>query len=1019
MISNLVKMIPKVLNDTAVLLYNGFVTVASNLVKTVLSGFWTVVEGLVNFSQSLWEPIGKFTSKLIIGIFEKIYSNIAVPIEKLFLDLIDRIVAGKEKGQLIETVLLIGSTAVVFIGSEYIANGMKIALTKLGGFFSKYETSFTVTLKGAGKAKSSPAGVGAEGEGEAKGEKTVKIKFNVGEPFIRLAKMMGKYADEFRRGLLYGMTIWVTQPISKLANAMWRNVLPVELPTIAEMREITRRHMPTNKFNRLLESMYRYLCLHGYNDEVISWLTTTADVKGWSVEFYDRFGRVRKAPISLLYELPTPSDLSRMMIRDLFSVPNKPELAIKSFKTLMSMKGYYEDFAKLYYLLHYKYPSMSDLWTFSCRVVAKQAWITEEPTIEEDLGAKGAVSPVRLMGFYGLSNFTSEEVAKRLNDIVSKVLKHYAKWHDYAPFSWLEGWTADNLIYLDLMADIPMRIDARWMYKWSVPIPKEISEITGNQYFDEKALFLIVVSRGMHPKWVEPITIAECMNALQEERTLVRTGIINMYKEGFMTINNFMNTLSNLTTINILGKEVPVRFIDGEIKLLALRAKYDRAMDIMKDYFKDLLRGVVENIVPFDGMTKSLKEELITISKSLELPALGLDDEYYKLYQPVADALKKVRTVERIRYWYRYMLYRILYRFSEGFMSEAEFNTIINQIVANASLTEEEKQVFVEIAKLMYDGFYKKTLADGILNKVRRGAIDPAIAKSELIKLGLSEDLADALIEKNMKIHTLSISTILSYAEYIDIPEDYVKKKLEWMGVPQDEIPIILQIFRIRPIKDERAKMIRSMIDAYMDGYITKELFQQNLKNLGKSQREIEILTEFADFERSQSAVKMAIDAILNRLRRGAITFEQARKELEKYIVDKALIDAMIEKYVRTAVWSPDKLVSMGEYVSIDIQKIVEKAKMFGYPDDEVNLYPAYLLARNLSEEINSIVTELIYLYVYDIIDEDALRREIDRVRTLNGEVKKFGVDWIVIDDFEKELIINRAKLRKIRELYK
>ena len=161
---------------------------------------------------------------------------------------------------------------------------------------------------------------------------------------------------------------------------------------------------------------------------------------------------------------------------------------------------------------------------------------------------------------------------------------------------------------------------------------------------------------------------------------------------------------------------------------------------------------------------------------------------------------------------------------------------------------------------------------------------------------------------------------------------------------------------------------------------------------------------------------RQAIDAILNRLRRGAITLEEAKKELSKYIVDKALIDAIIEKYVRTSVWSPDKLVSMGEYVPIDINKVVEKAKMFGYPEEEVKLYPAYLIARNLNEEIGRIITELVYLYVYDIIDEETLRKEIDRVRTLNGEVKKLGVDWIVIDDMEKELIIQRAKLRKMRE---
>jgi len=1007
------------IRNLASTLYNGFVSVASGLVKTVLSGFLNVVRGLVDFSHMLWEEAGKFVVNLISTVFEKIYTSVAVPIEKLFMDVIDRILKRQERGQLIETTYLMGSMLMTFIGSEYLSTGLQIIFKKIGGFLNQYETAFTIRVRGSGRAKGSPVGVGAEAGGDIGGDKTFTMRFNLGYPFMHLAEMMSNYTDEFRRGMLYGMTIWITQPISKLANALWRNYLPVELPTIAEMREITRRHIPTERFTELLNSMRKYLCLYGYNDEVIGWLTTTIDTAGWSVEFYDRFGIRRRAPLSLLYELPTPSDLSRMMIRDIFSVPGKPELAMTSFKTLMAMKGYYEDFAKLYYLLHYKYPSMSDLWTFACRVVAKQPWVTEEPQVEEDLGAEKAMSPVKLMSVYGLTSFTSEDVAKKLNDIVGKVLKHYAKWHDYAPFAWLDGWTADNLIYLDLMADIPMRIDARWMYKWSVPVSKEISNITGSQYFDEKALFLIVVSRGMHPKWVEPITIAECMNALQEERTYVRTGVLNMYKEGFMTLSSLSNTLSHLTTVNILGKEVPVRFIDGEVKLLTLRAKYDRAMDILKDYFKDLLRGVEQNIISFDEMLTSLREEVNEIARKLGLTALSLDNEYYTLYEPITKVLRKLRIVERIRYWYRYMLYRLLYRFSEGYMSKEEFNDIINKITLNANLTTEEKRALTEIAELMYDGFYRKTIADGILNKVRRGAIDPATAKFKLIELGLSEDLADALIEKNMKVHSLSISTIISYAEYIDIPEDFVKKKLEWMGVPPDEVPIILQVFRIRPLKDEMAKMIRSLIDAYISGYITKDLFQQNLANMGKSKREIEILTEFADFERSQSAVKMFIDAILNRLRRGAITLEQAKKELEKYVMDKALIDAMIEKYVRTSVWSPDKLVSMAEYVSVDIQKLVEKAKMFGYPDDEVNLYPAYLLAKNLSEEIKSIVNELIYLYVYDIIDENALRAEIDRVRTLNGEVKKFGVDWIVIDDVERELIINRAKLRKIRELYK
>jgi len=995
-------------------------TFLADTTKAVMETFWGALTALIDATKALRDKIGEYCSRLISSVFETIYKNVAQPVEKAVLDLIKKVTSGRERGQIIETFGLMGTVLMTFIGSEYVARGTQIALRKLAGVFNKYEKTFTVRVRGRGEAKGEPVGVGAGADAGGGGGFTYTMRFNLGYPLKKLADDIMKYPDEYRRAIIYGMSIWASQPMMRLSNALWRNVLPVELPSLGEMREITRRHMPVGeKFGEFLSTMRRYLTLYGYNDEVIGWLTTPITEEGWYVTITDRFGNSRKVPISLLYELPTPSDIARMMIHDLFTVPDKPEIAFNSFKTLMSMKGFYEDIAKFYYLLHYKYPSMSDLWEFACRVVAKQTWVNVTPTKEEDLGASTTYSPIQLQDKYGITSLSSEGVASKLNEIVNKVLKHYAKWHDYAPFAWLEGWTADNLIYLDLMADIPQRIDARWMYKWQVPVPKEISDLTKNNYFDEKALFLIVTSRGMHPRWLESITIAECMNALAEERTYARTGVINAFKEGFMTLEGVNNTLSHLTDVKILGKNVPVRFLDGEVKLLTLRAKFDRALDILRDYFRDLLRGVTENMLDFSEMMKNLKDMVTAIAKALGLTNLALDESYYKLYGVVAETLRKVRTVERIRYWYRYMLYRILYRFSEGFMSKEEFDQTINEIVNNAKLTDEERMVFVEIANLMYDGFYKKTLADAILHKVRRGVIAPEKAKEELMKLGLSEDLAEALIEKSSKIYTLSVSQLISYAEYVDIPEDYVKQKLKWMGVPEDEIPIILQVFKIRPIKDERAKMIRSVIDAYINGYITKELFQKNLKNLGESDREVQILTEFADFEKSQAEAKLAIDAILNRLRRGAITLDEAKKELSKYIVDKALIDAIIEKYVRTSVWTPDKLVSMAEYVPIDIDKLVEKATMFGYPEDEVQLYPAYLIARNLNEEIGRVINELVYLYVYDIIDEETLRQEIDKVRTLNGEVKKLGVDWIVIDDIEKELIVQRAKLRKMREQYK
>jgi len=981
----------------------------ANMGTTLADAFWKLIKNITNAGVKVAEAIGKELTGIVQKATKPVIDGMKTPLENALKHTIQKLKEGKKVGQVTETISILGITLTTLIGSQFLARGLQIFLRQIAGILNGYGKTFTIRVRGKGEGKGEPAGIGAGASAGAEGGYTYDMTIKLHYPFLWLSNEIAKYPEILGRALIYGGAIWLSQPLMRLANALWRNMLPVELPTTADMKRITRRFMPIEeKFKEHIEKMRHYLAMYGYNDDVISWLTTTANVRGWYISVKDRFSQERVIPISLLYELPTPSELCRMMIHDIFTPPEaKTGEVIQNFTKIMKMKGYVEDIAFLYYLLHYRYPSLEKLWEFSCRATAGLTWVTTKSEqfkwAGKQVGGK-PTSPADLN--VGLDFSRVGEVIKSipdsLNKFINKYLRHYAKWHDYAPFSWLNEFTADNLIMLDLMADIPMRIDTRWMYKWGIVPDYEVLRI--------------VTARGMHPKWVKNITIAECMNALAEERTYARTGIISTFKEGFMSLENLNKTLSHLTDVTILGEKVPVKFLDSEVKLLSLRAKYDRALDILRDYFKDLLKAVTENIYSFKEMTNYLKTETKQIGEGLKLDALKLDESYFKLYEPVAETLREIRTTQRIRYWYRYMLYRILYRFSEGYITQSELNKVVEDIVKNANLTDKEKQVFKEMAELMMDGFTRKIKADAILNKVKRGTLSPEDAKKELTEVGLDEELASALIEKHTKLYTLSVSQLMSYAEYVDIPESLLKKKLEYMGTPEDEIPIILEVFKIRPLKSERAKVIRTEIDSYIDGYINEEELKKRLSALGKSKREVDLLVEYANEEKRNKTIKLKVDAILNRLRRGALKLDEAKRELEKIIVDKALIDAIIDKYVRTSIWTPDKLISMGEYVPIDIGKVVERAKDFGYPDDEVNLYKAYLLARNLSEEIGRVVNELVYLYVYGGISEDELRKKIDEVRTLNGKVKDFGVDWIVIDDNEKELIIERAKLRKMRE---
>jgi hypothetical protein len=194
---------------------------------------------------------------------------------------------------------------------------------------------------------------------------------------------------------------------------------------------------------------------------VIEWLTST----GITLEVTDRFGQSRIVPLSLMYNLPSASDVARMAIRDIFGMGRD---AIENFLSIYQARGMHPDIGILYYLLHYRYPPPERLWAFVSRGVSGMLWATipEDmiPKIKEEAEKLGAPMPTSAAYW----NFKAKELYT--------ALQTYMTWHDFARFSWfnkeLFGWkdnfTSDNQIVIDTLADIPTKIDQRWMVRWGI-----------------------------------------------------------------------------------------------------------------------------------------------------------------------------------------------------------------------------------------------------------------------------------------------------------------------------------------------------------------------------------------------------------------------------------------------------------------------------------------------------------------------------------------------------------------------
>jgi len=736
-------------------------------------------------------------------------------------------------------------------------------------------------------------------------------EFNVGYFLGGMAKAIGRAQRELIAGILYGYAIWLTSIMFKPINALFRDVYPIEMPATPVLIEMVRRTMPlkyeqvpggqATYWDVVRDQLYKYIMMYGYSTPVARLmyakpeetlitfpnyavkppseaLKETKTVSA-AIAFKDRFGAERKLPLALIYDLPSSSEMCRMMVHDLF-------LTFDDFKRSIAARGIYEDIAWMYYLLHFRYPSPEKLWEFVSRAHARMLWYSPPDEVVQDVAAeiqslplpdnvRASLMPVPPIG---LNVRTTED-----SDRLFAALTRYMKWHDYARFSWIPGFTCDNWLIIDLMADIPTRIDARWMYKWrafTFALKQRPNFAVREEQIrarDELELSRIVIARGMHPAFVHAVAIAEAMNALAEERTLFRSGLLAAFREGFLSAKDLDAVMAGMFTLDFYvftwnpGTRtfrpakftVPVSFLEGERKLLELRALYDRALDVLRDAARELRRLAYENIITIDdykedfkGIVAFVAEKLKEVARALGIEKgfrLSLDPLYEEIYPKVIELFSKRYVVSRLRYWIRYSLWNLLRRFERGYVSDEELEKIIGELADSAKLTDEEKELLKEIGKTLRDVYRREILARAILRKYAKGELTREDAVRKLVELGVDEETANAMIEAEVRVYIPTVSQVATLAEVVPEATKLLHEVFERRGVPPHHRPIWEKYVRIRPIYDEVRRLVTELITDYARGVITKAQLERELRELeplGVSKEERVLLLKLAELRR-------------------------------------------------------------------------------------------------------------------------------------------------------------------------
>ncbi|RLF08427.1 MAG: hypothetical protein DRJ60_00410 [Thermoprotei archaeon] len=936
------------------------------------------IKGLGEFLWNAFKGIAKAIADFIKGAGEWFYNTfVAGPFESVGKGVAEAFMEATK------TVAVQGEFAYMFsLWKDFVGN-IALICVPLCGLVGALES-----IKGLDfELCVEPIGLG--GKGAVKVEPTVMFK--------EMTMWIKETLISSFAGMFMGLAMNVLEPYRYLYRVLYREQLNAlfkergaieavyELPPAKELIEFIRRYLPyyllTDQERKTFlakelnfEEVYNYArsvsTFYGLPSKYVDTLFLKAE--DLALKLKDRFGAERQIPLGIMFELPTHSEVARMLQRDI--LPNIP-----SMYALASIRGMNKDLALFTYLMTFKYPSFDKLWQFAMRSISGMLWFKPTETIKtifekeaEAIKAGKPIPPLEL-------NYQGEKVFTALGA--------YLKWLEYANFSWftknteLHGvkigekvgaWTADSWLMWDIASDIPTKIDARWMTKWglfdflalkvtneevkvgqpvkafpTVEMTTAVRKVIEDQLatsilMDLRPFCRLLQATGLHPAWVPITAVAEAINALTDERTLLRTGFLNLFKEGFWDYESIDKLLAGFFIASFAIEyydiekhewkagaiNVPVKFLPAERRLLELRAVMDRALDILRDLAREAGRAYAENILiemkNFEETVKTAVGKANEWFKSLmkeitgkEL-ALKFDESYWETYAHVLELYRDIFTYRRVRYWVQRITAWAIYRIAYGYLTAEDIQAFINTFKDAARLTDKEVEVLTDMISVI-----------------------AGIAKKEYIPTPL---------------------TLASMVEYVPEVRNFVDQVLEARGVPEAWRPIWKNYINIRPIISDVKTYVSRVEKLFEYFLISEDAYKKvldSLKPYGYEDAEINLMLKSVSLERAYRAFQELLG-------------------------------------------TPRELTTMAEYSPKARQLAIARVEQLinALPVDEntkqfiKEMWNEYIRNRPIYDEVESYARELVEDYASGSISWDMFEKEIEAL-------KQWGLDQYEIDFYK------------------
>jgi phage-related protein/transcriptional regulator with XRE-family HTH domain len=844
-------------------------------------------------------------------------------------------------------------------------------------YLIKYASRALSGLESRLRAKLALFGIGGEFE--------INLVKAIGDALSNFSEELEKHADKFYEPFWLGMGFWYGKFASMILTYNLRNFIPIEMPTFREAEELWNRirataltsfKVPEDVIGTPKDAedvIINFLKIRGFSDYILKLAFANEDE--FYLEIEDRFKVKRRIPLADAWRVPPPSDVITMMIRDVIIEP-------KYFAAVMRMQGFNKDTSILYYYLHYKYPSPEKLAEFYWRGMARVLWF--DKTLEEE----------GLKAFLGLEAYKALP-PKKINerpDILNDMIMKYMKWHDYAPFPWDHNFPTDKSIIVELMADLPDKVDFRWLCRWAIlehmsalgvsmtttidEIVDKLSGAKGDELLrkqvtpeislDVSLLARFLIARGIHPYFASIAAVAESHVMLTDEMSLLRTGFLELYRFGMADVNQLEQLMSGLFVIKFTtgyidsdGKPVtytynkPVLWLPAERRLLQLRSAMDRYYMLFRDFVREVERGVrflalhtektVEEIKKYVSGLKLDKETSEDVSRSIKiLESYKTADELIMEYGSiVTDMLsKEVKAISGVD-----IRFTLDDKYIETWIKAAELTRDIE------SRTWIRHYATRLVAWIIYRTSYGWTPIEKFKNLTTVLLARGWLTVEEKEFLDTVAEWVYGIVRREMVPTPIQLAT---FSEYMKVPDEVIDKVFEEHRVPEEYRQLYRQYIAFRFIKSEFRTYLNRARRAYVLGIINDEewgrIIKEAVDKYGFRQEEIEVMKRLAELEELMESVRVwrpSITTIATISEVVPIPREAMDKILEKFKVDP-LIKPYVIEYVKRRPLLDELRLLVNEYYRMKYYSAVYKQTI---PPEIEQAAQKYMQLFGLTEE--------------------------------------------------------------------